>query len=49
MQKELTNEKIMKMQKEADLPIVVSFLFNYARHPRTDTVTVESELRRARK
>ena len=29
----------MKMQMDEDLPVVVSFLFDYARHPITDTDT----------
>ena len=39
----------MKMQMDEDLPIIVSFLFDYAHHTRTDTVTVESKFRRVRK
>ena len=37
---DLTNEKVMKMQMDEDLPIVVSFLFDHARHPINDTITV---------
>ena len=48
-QKELTNEKLTKIQmdEDGDLTIVVSFLFDYAYHPGTDTVTVKSKLSRA--